>query len=59
MTGATGMIAGKNKVAVDDFHGQILCVVSGMTGHVLSEIIGLKGKDIILAKALGLLFFVA
>ena len=59
ITGATGMVASQNGVAIDDAHKQILCTVAGMTHCELRQVLQLKGTDILIARALGLLFFAA
>ena len=59
LTGKSGRLAAKSKIKHDDFDGQIMCLVASMTKRDLREIYALEGADYTLAKALGMLFFVA
>ncbi len=59
MTGATNLVAAKKGIAFDDMNGQILATIAGMTKRDYRDILALRGQDILLAKAFGLLFFAA
>ncbi|MGW8256644.1 MAG: hypothetical protein ACWGMZ_04070 [Thermoguttaceae bacterium] len=59
ISGRTGRLAAKTNIKATDFDGQVLCLIASMTGRELKEVYSLEGPDYTLAKALGMLFFVA
>jgi hypothetical protein len=59
LSGKSGRLAAKSKIEATDFDGQVKCLAASMTKRDLREIYALEGADYTLAKALGMLFFVA